>query len=127
MSKQRSLFGEPAAKAARNQIRKASDAKVADKAPLDALPQKLRTLRPKLSSAYHVLSRWRGRGGIIFISADNQALAAARSVAEALAGKTFELPPDGIAKGSYKERIGRYIDGSLSDGTVATPIWNGRA
>jgi hypothetical protein len=81
-----------------------------------ALPPELLTLWPKLQSAFRVVSRWGGRTGIIFISADDQGLEAARQVASAVGGKRIELAETGLKKEEYEKQVGRFLDRSVLDG-----------
>ena len=81
--------------------------------PREGLPAELLTLWPKLEPAFRLLRQWDRRDGIVFISADDQGLLAARQVAAALGGKTIELTDARIRKEDYDAQIGKYLDKKL--------------
>jgi hypothetical protein len=86
---------------------------------IEKIPDRLLSLWPKLKRSLRVIENREGRGGIIFISSDDQSLIVARAVAKSLGRKTFELPAKGLKKEVYDKQIGKLLDGSIGKGTAS--------
>jgi hypothetical protein len=85
---------------------------------LETLPSELLTLWPKLGRSYRLLRGWDRRGGILFITDDDQGLTAARQVATALRGRIFELPLSGLPKKEFERVLRRHLEETVTAGTA---------